>query len=145
MRNGVPSLFHRDAHTADIGVDLQAYLPACEFELGALLIGHDDDLGPFADSATAARGSVDARHISGTANVANCALEIGLGSAEGEAARNAADRNGIVAAMKGQRALASRATDEEGRLVDGEADRTAIGMRGTGEAYSRGGDDGKRG
>jgi hypothetical protein len=45
--------------------------------------------------------------------------------------------------MEGQRALASGATDEEGRFVDGEADRTAVGMRGAGKADSRTGDDGK--
>ncbi len=51
--------------------------------------------------------------------------EIGLGSTEGEAARDAADRSWISVTMEGQRAVASGAADEEGGLVDGEADRTA--------------------
>ncbi len=43
---------------ADIGVDLQAYLLACQFQLGALVIGHDDHLGSFAERAAAARSTV---------------------------------------------------------------------------------------
>lgn len=141
---GVAPLFHPDAHTANIGVDLQAYLPAREFELGTLVIGHDDHLLPFADRAATARCAVNPRHILGAANVAHGALEIGLGGPEGEAARDTPDRDGISATMEGQRALASGATDEEGGLVNSETDRTAIGMRGAGKANSRGGDDGNR-
>ena len=60
--------------------------------------------------------------------------EIGLRGPEGEAARDAADRDGILSTMKGQRALASGATNEEGRVVNGEADRTAVDMGGAGKA-----------
>ncbi|MCY1510965.1 hypothetical protein D9M68_453570 [compost metagenome] len=87
--------------------------------MGTLVIGHDDHLGPFADdrAATAYR-TVDPRYISGAANVANGTMEIGLRGPEGEAARDAADRDGIAATMEGQRALASRTTYKEGSLVD---------------------------
>jgi len=144
MANGIATLLHRNAHAADIGVDLQADLAACQFELGALVVGHDDHLGSLADRATAAGCTVDPAHILGAADMARGALEIGLGGTEGEAAGNAADRDGIVTTMEGQRAFASGTTDKEGRLVDGEADRAAIGMRGTGKTNSRGGDDGNR-
>jgi hypothetical protein len=45
-------------------------------------------------------------------------MEIGLRSPESEAARDAADRDRIVATMEGQRALASRTTHKESSLVD---------------------------
>src|SRR5690349_15678933 len=99
----------RDADAAEIGVDLQADLPAGELELGALIIGHDDHLGAFADRAAAAGSSIDSRHVAGAADVAHRALEIGLGGAEGEAARDAADGDRIAFAMEGQRALAAGA------------------------------------
>lgn len=138
------ALLERDGHAAEVGVDLQADLLAREFELGALVIGHDDHLGSLADRAAAAGCSVDPGHVAGAADMANRAAEICLGHAESQASGHGADRDRVALAMEGEGALAAGATDEEGRLVDGEADRAAVGMRGAGKADARGGDGGNR-
>src|SRR5437867_725248 len=133
-RCGRVPLSDRDDEPVEVGGNDQSGLAARQREHRAVLIGqHDRARAPSNRGARAGR-AIDAIDIRRGSDVAHGADEIGRRRAKRKTIAYAADRQWITAAVKYQRAGATRAANDNTSLEHVEADSTAIGISGSRES-----------
>src|SRR5262249_36220884 len=119
---------HHDSQPAQIGVSHQPDLPSREFQNSTFLVDEYNAADANAERKTRAGCAVDTATIGRPPQVTNAAPKHGPRPAEQEPVVYPSNRERIEAAVKVERAVASRAADDPAALVDHERNATDIGV-----------------
>src|SRR5262249_46734429 len=119
---------HRDGQAAQIGVGHQPDLPARELQNGSLLVDECNAADANAERKTRAGCAVDTGNIRRPPDVTDPAQQHGPRSAEQEPVVYPSNIELIAAAVKVERAVASRAPDDPAALVDHKCNAADIGV-----------------